>query len=346
MRPFAPLLACILLAGCLDDPETVLDPRFDFPVPLTDIKANKYLVYQGGLYPGGSNDMPADHATEGRRRATLVQPRFADGTVNQAGKIVLLSVGFDNASEEFCSQDGKRPCNAWSFTGQAEAYPDFDRDDVALVNGAIAGGFVDTWDAPTDANYDRIRDQLLTPAGLSEKQVQVVWMKMSTQRPPLPLPGFTSDAFTVAQRTADAVRALHVRYPNLQMVFLSSRIYGGFALVPTHPEPYAFETGYATKWVIETQIQQMRGGTAPHSVPTGNLSYPANAPWIAWGPYLWSGLLSNKRSDGLFWEAFDFEGDGFHPSNGGEAKVAGMLMEFFTTSPHTRCWFLSGQTCS
>jgi len=341
-----PLLLITLLGGCLDPSEPVADPHFTYPVPLTDIKANKYLLYQGGLYPDGSNTIPPDHAAEGRRRSTLIQPRTLGGSVNPDGRIVVLSVGFDNVAEEFCSVNGVRPCNTWSFTGIAEADARFNAARVSLVTGAVVGAYAETWDSPTDVNYNRVRDQVLAPLGLSEQQVQVVWMKMATARPALQLPGFTSDAFALAELTANAVRALRVRYPNLQMVFISSRIYGGFARIAAHTEPFAFEAGYATKWVVETQIRQMRGEAAPHSVPTGDLKYPASAPWIAWGPYLWSGMINNKRSDGLFYEAADFEADGFHPALGAESKVAGMLMEFFETTPQTKCWFFVGQTCT
>jgi hypothetical protein len=77
----------------------------------------------------------------------------------------------------------------------------------------------------------------------------------------------------------------------------------------------------------------------------GTLDYVRKAaPILVWGPYLWSDGTT-PRSDGLSWLRADFEEDGTQPSQAGERKVAAILLEFFKSSPYTRCWFLANQYC-
>jgi hypothetical protein len=123
------------------------------------------------------------------------------------------------------------------------------------------------------------------------------------------------------------------------MVFFSSRIYAGYASTALNPEPYAYESGFAVKWVIEAQIEQMAGeGIDPLA---GDLDHGSVAPWIAWGPYLWADGRKARR-DGLTWRCQDFEADGTHPSRSGESKVGLQLMRFFLASPYTASWFKTG----
>jgi hypothetical protein len=142
----------------------------------------------------------------------------------------------------------------------------------------------------------------------------------------------------------DIVRTLKARYPNLQMVFLSSRTYAGYAQRDLSPEPYAYETGFAVKWLIEAQIRQMASGSASPLV--GDLNYDSAAPWLAWGPYLWADGDTPRQEDGLVWLPEDFGAeDGTHPSVLGREKVARLLLDFFKTSPFTGCWFLADGVC-
>ncbi len=44
------------------------------------------------------------------------------------------------------------------------------------------------------------------------------------------------------------------RFPNLRIAYVSSQTYGGYATTPLNPEPFAYESGFAVKWLIADQI--------------------------------------------------------------------------------------------
>lgn len=305
-------------------------------VPISDLGAGLYLGhYEGGLYPGG-NAMPADHRTAGLARAAAVTPRDVDGRLAPDGKVVMISIGMSNTDMEWCFFNGFR-CAAVSFTGQALADPAVDHDTLAIANGADGGQTAPAWTDPDAANYTRVRDQVLRPAGLSPAQVQVAWVKLANGAPSVHLPAPGADAFVLEGQIASVVRSLRVNYPNLALVFLSSRIYAGYASTNLNPEPYAYETGFSIKWLIEAQIRQMRGnGVDPIA---GDLDYATGvAPWLAWGPYLWADG-TDPRSDGLTWSCGDLGSDGTHPSDTGRTKVGRLLLDFFLGSEFATGWF-------
>ena len=293
-------------------------------IPLTDLGTGKYLdQFQGGLYENGSNIMPLDHRAAELRHIAAVQPLDRDGNPSAEGKIVLLSIGMSNTTQEFCAQGNPSPCSPWSFAGQAAADPAINHRSLAIVNGARGGQDAGTWDAPADANYNLVRDNDLAPAGLTEKQVQVIWLKEANAQPRVSLPSPSADAYALVREIADIIRAAKTRYPNLQLVFLSSRIYAGWATTTLNPEPYAYESGFAVKWLIAAQIEQRRSARVDPAA--GNLDDRAG-PWIGWGPYLWDNT----------WPRSDFESDGTHPAQPAEQKVGRMLLEFFKQQP----WFV------
>ncbi|MCI0395122.1 MAG: hypothetical protein L0332_22815 [Chloroflexi bacterium] len=153
-------------------------------VPLTDTgPGDSYLGFEGGLYPGGSNVMPEVHSAAGLERANRVQPLDVNGNHDPNGKIVLMSVGMSNTAIEFCShqQDGVS-CNQGTFMDLAAGEPAVNHDSLVIVNGARGGQDAIEWVAPEAANYNWIRNRVLQPLGLSESQVQVVWLKEANSR--------------------------------------------------------------------------------------------------------------------------------------------------------------------
>ena len=314
-------------------------------VPINDLGASCYREFRGGLYPEGSNALSGAHLVAGRAAAAKIRPLDVNGQPSAAGKYVLISIGMSNTSQEFCNDGAQlRSCLTPGFMAQAAADPAVNHTTLVIVNGASGGRTAPSWFGTAgDVEYDRILRVWLTPLGLSEQQVQIAWVKVANGVPTSALPSANADAYVLEGQLGQIARALKTRYPNLRQLFLSSRVYAGYATSTLNPEPYAYENGFSVKWAIESQITQMAGG-AP-GARTGNLNYDTGiAPWLAWGPYLWAAGTS-ARSDGLTWVVSDFMSDGTHPSTSGRQKVGAQLLTFFKTSSVTSCWFLAGQVC-
>jgi len=305
--------------------------------PVDDLGTGLYLgQFEGGLYPNGLNQPPAAHAAEGIARAEAMQALDGNGEPTPTGTIVLLSIGMSNTTQEFCSQSSAEPCDPWTFVGQAAVHPDVDHTTLVIVNGARGGQAASAWDSPLDTMYDDVRDNKLAPKGLTEKQVQIVWVKQANPGPTVSLPNANADAFQLKRSLADIARAVKVRYPNCKIIFYSNRIYAGYASTTLNPEPYAYESGFAVKWVIEAQIDQAAGGGI--DAVAGDLDFDSVAPFLAWGPNLWAdGLM--PRSDGLVWTCADMQNDGTHPAAAAEQKVGAMLLRFMIDSPFSAPWF-------
>src|SRR5439155_512616 len=127
------------------------------------------------------------------------------------------------------------------------------------------------------------------------------------------------------------------RYPNLRVAYLSSRIYGGYnaaGLRLVNPEPFAYESAFAVRWLIQDQIKGNPRLNA--DLKQGKVV----APVLLWGPYLWADGITPRKSDGLVWERKDLGQDGVHPSPAGGEKVADLLLKFFKTDAGAQKWFL------
>jgi hypothetical protein len=328
-------------------PVVVRPPTDTVKIPLTDLPS--YFGIRGGLYPNGLNQLPADHDSAARARRNRIRALDVNGDESPFGKYVLISIGMSNATQEWCSKTSGPPCATWSFMGRAAADPAVNKHSLVIVNGAADGQDAAAWTSPASPNYDRIKTVRLAPLGLSENQVEAVWVKLDDAKPTTSLPADSADAYIFLSNLGQVLRALRIRYPNLELVFLSSRTYAGYATpgvdstTDLNLEPYAYEEGFSVKLAIESQINEMRG--LPSNPRAGSLNYTnKTAPLIIWGPYLWADGTT-PRSDGLTWNRDDFEEDGTHPSRGGESKIGSILLEFFKNSPYSRCWFMANQYC-
>ena len=207
---------------------------------------------------------------------------------------------------------------------------DPDRDSrLVIVDGAQGGQTAADWASPSCQCWTQL-DARLQAAGVTPPQVAVAWVKLTKPAARRPVPRLRDG---IENDTVSVLQALKTRFPNLRLAYLSSRIYGGYATTTLNPEPYAYESGFSTRWVIEDQL----GGDPALNFDGGRGA--VRAPWLSWGPYLWADGVA-PRSDGLIWTCSDLQSDGTHPSASGQAKVADMLLRLSHTDTTAREWFL------
>ena len=70
-----------------------------------------------------------------------------------------------------------------------------------------------------------------------------------------PTGGFPASAESLRANLATIVRIIEQKLPDVRLAYLTSRIYAGYATTTLNPEPYAYESGFAVKWLVESQIR-------------------------------------------------------------------------------------------
>ena len=288
-------------------------------LPLSELGAGQYKGEDGGLYGGGKNEPPEAHRAAAKEALAKIVPLDPDGKPSKDGMIAFISMSMSNATMEF---------------SRFKQVADADKDKsplLTIVDCAQGGKAMAQWasaDAPTWVEAER----RLKAAGVAPSQVQVAWVKLANMGP-------TGDLAKHGRKLqSDTLQLLQIakkRFPNLQIAYLSSRIYGGYATSGLNPEPYAYEGAFAVRWLIQDQIA---------GKPELNY-YPAKgevkSPLLLWGPYLWADGQTPRKEDGLTWERKDLSpNDGTHPSDSGRQKVAELLLKFFKTDPLAKTWFV------
>jgi hypothetical protein len=302
--------------------------------PLTDLAGEaRYKGQDGGLYGDGRNGPPEAHLRLAMQAVRRLRPLDAQGQPAPDGKIVLISVGMSNTTQEFRA-----------FMRLASQDPE-KSPSVILVDGAQGGMDSLAWADPQQRRRQgqpdpwAVLDQRLRQAGISDEQVQVAWIKQARINPAA-LGEFPQHAEALKQDLAVIIGKLKAKFPNLRLAYLSSRIYAGYAATPLNPEPYAYESAFAVRRLIQDQIRGEPG--LDHDPDQGKVK----APVLLWGPYLWADGVKGRKTDDLAWERGDLAGDGTHPSPSGQRKVAGLLLKFLKTDPTAKGWFVRPATTS
>ncbi len=287
-------------------------------VPLTDLGTGLYQGFPGGLYGNGDNVRPAGHDAAGIAIANAIVPLDTLGQPDPNGRIVLISIGMSNATQEFST-----------FVPLANTDP-IKNPKVDVIDCAAGGQSADRTNTPAAAYWDVVRARL-SARGSSAAQVQAVWIKQANAGP---TGGFPAATLALQNNLGAIVRIIHDKFPSVKLAYFTSRIYAGYALTALNPEPYAYESGFAVKWLIDSQI------AGEDSLNWDPAAGPVEAPWLSWGPYLWADGLY-PRDDGLTWACNEFASDGTHPDVPARAKVANNLLAFFQNDATTEPWYVN-----
>jgi hypothetical protein len=281
----------------------------DYAVPLVDMgDSTLYLGVAGGLYLNGLNDIPASHLA--------IRP-----ALDMSVPLVLMSTGYSNVNHAFCDNQsgnvGPQNCASFSFIAKARG-----TTATLIVNAAQGGRPIDDWDEASDGTW-HVAESALVAHGLTRDDVQIIYASHASKNPSGAGPAGAAVAEIAAQYAAH-VRLLHVEYPNVKLCYWGTRTRSVGANIS--PEPYAYETAYAVKRLIDAQIVQMRDGTIDPAL--GDLSL-AVAPWLAWATYEWAEATPRKY-DGVSMPNSYLGSDGAHMNNTGRSWQADLLFDFFS----------------
>ena len=286
--------------------------------PLSEMSAtDRYKGQDGGLYGGGLNVPPASQARAAEQALARIEPLDPQGKPSADGKIVFMSISMSNATQEFSK-----------FKQIADADP-AKSSKLTIVDCAQGGQAMAEWVSPQAPPWIQA-DQRLSNARVSPQQVQIAWVKLANKGP---VGDLETHGRKLQRDTQAVIQNAKARYPNLRIVYLSSRIYGGYATGNLNPEPYAYESAFAARWLIQDQIA---GAAALNPNPEKG---EVKAPLLLWGPYLWADGTTPRVADKLAYTRADLAGDGTHPSELGREKVARLMLTFYQTDPLAKSWF-------
>ena len=212
---------------------------------LIDLQTYYYLgLYQGGLYPGGSNELPYPHREGGLAMAKKIKPLDSLGNVDwENGKVVFAGMGASTAG------------NAWNnfidlVNGDTGINPCLE-----VVNACLGAKGLDVMIDTAENGwylYDEIIPRIVNKC-VTRYQVQAVWIKTASKADTiLEFPLYPE---AIADKYAALMPILRDSFPNLQVVFVSGFFYGGYAdprkeFYDIVKEPGSYWTNFAVKWLV------------------------------------------------------------------------------------------------
>jgi hypothetical protein len=308
-----PLASIVVLYGSVACAQRDAPPK-----PLTEMAAeDRYKEQDGGLYGDGKNEPPAEHRKSATAALAKIEPLDAGGQPAENGTIAFVSISMSNATQEFSM-----------FKRLADNDP-AKSPRVTIVDCAQGGQAMAEWVDPEARPWQEAARRLAN-AKVQPAQVQVAWIKLANKGPRGDL---MEHSKKLENDTLAVIQNAKAKFRNLRVAYLSSRIYGGYATGPLNPEPYAYESAFPVRWLIQRQID------GDKALNFDAASGEVRAPVLLWGPYLWANGVTPRKADGLTYSREDLAADGVHPSEAGRKKVAKLMLDYYKSDPLAKMWF-------
>ncbi len=304
-------------------------------IPLTDLGAGLFEGYQGGLFPGGVNtENPASsHFKKGRNFAKNLQPLDSLGNINYDGGVILMG-GFGpsipgHLMDEFV------PIVRDTTDAVYKTNICFD-----AINMSAGGKGLDYAIGIDSTKYWSNMKNKITEKGYNVLQMQVGWIYFNDKWDTAAEITFPDEPMQVADDLTIYLQLLKIYFPNMKIVFVSGRHYGGFCdtLMEQYAaisEPSSYYNNFAVKWLIERQI------TGDPDLRYFGIN--AKVPFITWGNYFWTNGAEPRITDGRNYPCEKFSlTDGYHLTDSTNVEDANYMMNFFYTSEFSKYYVKYG----
>ncbi|HTW30175.1 MAG TPA: choice-of-anchor D domain-containing protein, partial [Candidatus Sulfotelmatobacter sp.] len=191
------------------------DPVAGTPlVAINDLGTGLFEGDEGGLYPNGANVRPSGQDAAGVALAQGIVPLNTSGTYSPTGQYVMMAIGESTAQNEFNR-----------FLPIANSDPE-KNPHLVLVNGAQGGATPNNFTSTSSVYWATVLNNYLPQNGVTANQVVVIWMEDTDG---IATGKFPSDITTLQSEYETMMQTMHTLFPNLKMVYFSSRVYGGYS---------------------------------------------------------------------------------------------------------------------
>ena len=286
-------------------------------VPLNDLGKGYYRGYIGGLYPGGYNNPSGTYAADLYSTCKNMAPLDVDGKRSTSnGYIVFISMGGSTGGKNMTALIDKTKNNPLT-----NPY-------LKLMNcNQPAQKAPLSYIADTSSEYWSHVHDVIALHKSSYQQVQVVYLETDDGVTTLKFP----DRPNIIKGKIEAcLRTLKQQFTNLKIVYVLGRTRTfSNTVTPWNTEPAPYYFGWACKWAIEDQINNVPGTEykGPNKV----------APILAWGFYQWADSLPRK-TDNFYWRYSETK-DGLHANDAGQDTLSTRFQQFLLTDSAASKWY-------